>query len=85
MYDYNTEKPKLFTDEGQRVFLKVRDRVKELLNESGAFRLSFALKDIDGEAWLRMAYIDRLVEIGEIQEVPIKGVSGQNRVFIEAI
>jgi len=33
MYNYLVEKPKIFTEQGQKEFLKVRDRAKKLLNE----------------------------------------------------
>jgi len=41
-YNYATEKPKIFTEKGQREFLKVRDHVKYLLNKAGAFRMKEA-------------------------------------------
>jgi len=83
-YNYEVEKQKIFTDVGQREFLKVRDRVKKLLDEAGAFMILAALKDISGEAWTMMAYVDRLVELGEIREITSANVAGQNRVFIRA-
>lgn len=33
MYDYKIERKKIFTEEGQKTFLKIRDNVKELLKE----------------------------------------------------
>jgi len=84
MYNYDTEKDKIFTDEGQREFIKVRDRARNLLDESGAFKLFSALKDITGDTWQMMAYVDRLVEIGEIKEITGNEVAGQDRVFISA-
>ena len=84
MYNYDTEKNKIFTDEGQREFIKVRDRARNLLDESGAFKLFFALKDITGVTWQMMAYVDRLVEIGEIKEITGNEVAGQDRVFVAA-
>jgi len=82
MYNYNDEKHKIFTDEGQREFIKVRDRGKKLLDDGGAFMLFSALKDISGDSWQMMAYIDRLVEIGEIKEITGNEVAGQDRVFV---
>ena len=35
MYSYQRERPNLFTEEGQRMFLKIRDRVKSLLGQAG--------------------------------------------------
>ena len=82
MYNYNEEKHKIFTEEGQREFIKVRDRAKKLLDEGGAFKMFSALKDISGDAWQMMAYVDRLVELGEIREITENEVAGQNRVFV---
>ena len=82
MYKYEDEKPKIFTDKGQRNFIKVRDRVKKLLEESGAFMMFSALKDISGDSWEMMAYVDRLVELKEIREITTDGVPAQHRVFV---
>jgi len=83
-YDYQTEKPKLFTDEGQRLFLKIRDKVKRLLGAAGAFRLGNAMQNISGDGWTIIACVDRLVELDEIRELHRSvSVDGQDRVFIE--
>lgn len=84
MYNYEIEKQKMFTDQGQRNFIKVRDRAKRLLAESGAFMMFAALEDISGESFEMMAYVDRLVELGEIKEITPAGVIGQDRVFVAA-
>jgi hypothetical protein len=60
----------LFTDKGQVIFLKVRDRVKELLRTAGAFRMHAAIGGIEGSSWQLIACIDRLVELGEIVQCP---------------
>jgi len=39
MYDYKTEREKIFTEEGQVMFLGIRDRTKGLLAKAGAARL----------------------------------------------
>lgn len=84
MYIYEEHRHKIFTDEGQREFLRVRDRAQALLKNAGAFKLFSAASDISGDTWTMMAYVDRLVEIGEIVEVT-EGmcVAGQDRVFVE--
>ena len=83
-YDYNTEKPKILTDEGQRTFIKVRDEAMRLLREAGAFEMFKPLKGVTGDNWTAMAYIDRMVEIGDIREVPQSGIAAQDRVFVKA-
>ncbi len=81
-YKYEIEKPKILTDEGQRIFLKVRDRVHRLLDEAGAVMLHCAIKGETGDGWTLMAYVDRMVELGEIKEITNAQVAGQHRVFV---
>jgi hypothetical protein len=82
MYSYDAEKHKIFIDEGQRRFLKVRDEANRLLDEAGAFKIFKALKGISGDTWEMMAHVDRLVELGEIIEITGPNVAGQDRVFV---
>lgn len=79
-YDYKFEKPKLFTEEHQADFLKVRDNVNRLLRDAGAFRLEEAIKGITGSSWTMIAMVDRLLELKEIEEVPTNGFL-QHRIF----
>lgn len=83
MYSYQAERDKLFTERGQRVFLKVRDNAHRLLAESGAFMMTYAWKD-DGatDTWMSLACVDRLVELGEIREITNGNCAGQHRVFV---
>lgn len=82
MYKYEDIRPKLFTEKAQKDFLKVRDNVSALLSVSDCFRLQSALKGLYGDSWLQIAFVDRLVELGEIREITGEGVSGQDRVFV---
>lgn len=79
-YNYETEKSKLFTDEGQRHFLKIRDNAKELLTQAGAFKVD---KVISGDSWFCLACVDRLVELDELEELTGSAVAGQDRVFVK--
>ncbi len=67
-YNYQTERPRIFTEEGQIKFLDVRDKVKEMLKQAGAFRLNEL--STSGDSWLTLACVDRLVELKEI--VPLR-------------
>ena len=80
-YKYHVEKAKIFTDEGQRKFLKIRDKVQRLLEEAGAFTMGKAIAG-EGGSWQEMACVDRLVEIGEIQEITNVDVFAQYRIFV---
>jgi hypothetical protein len=82
MYKYEDEREKIFTEDGQRDFIKVRDNVNNLLKTAGAFKMYPALNCINGDSWMAMAYIDRLVELGEIKEVTAGYTWGQDRVFV---
>ena len=82
MYNYNTQKPKIFTEDGQVTFIKIRDNVKRLLEVAGAVRAIEAWDGICGDHWIMLACLDRLVELGEIRELQILGCWGQYRVFI---
>jgi hypothetical protein len=83
-YSYEAERYKVFTDEGQRTFLKVRDKAAKLLEEAGAVR-SGKLLMISGanDTWELMACMDRLIELGEIKEITGPEVWGQDRIFVK--
>ena len=68
-YQYTKELERLFTDEGQRTFLLIRDRVQRLLQQAGACTMGKAIYGSTGDTWLMMACVERLVELGEIEEV----------------
>ena len=54
-YDYQKERPGLFTDEGQRMLLSVRDRTQRMLAASGAARLQEMIKGETAEAFYSTA------------------------------
>jgi hypothetical protein len=81
-YDYTAEKPRLFTDQGQRVFLQIRDRAHKLLEEAGAFREDRVERGVSTpDSWFAIACLDRLVELGELKELTGPMAAGQDRVF----
>lgn len=81
-YTYERQRQGLFTDEGQRKFLEIRDHVHGLLKQAGAFRMQEAMIG-SGDSWLMLACVDRMVELGEIRELAQFGsVAGQHRVFV---
>lgn len=84
MYNYQEEKKDLLTEDGIKTLLKIRDRVKHLLNEAGAFRMEHAFKGASGSTWTMMACIDFMVEQGEISECKHSNINaGQNRIFTD--
>ena len=83
-YNYQTQRANLFTEEGTRLFLKVRDHTRELLKNGGAVRLQEAAFG-QGDPWDAIACLDRMVELGELREVIQQGqVPGQYRIFVSA-
>lgn len=83
MYDYKEEVHKIYTDEGMKTFLAVRDNMNRKLSTSGAVRMSEATDCACGDGWTLMACVDRMVELGEILEITDESYAGQDRVFIK--
>lgn len=83
MYDYEIERKRVFTEDGQVTFLAIRDNIKKLLELSGAVRFEQAIKGIAGDSFLMIACIDRLVELGELEEITPDGEVTSCRVFVE--
>jgi len=76
MYEYKNFREQIFTEEGQRNFLKVRDHVKKLLAMAGCFTIDKAISVLSGDSWQNMAYVDRLIELGEIHEISKNNMYG---------
>lgn len=86
MYKYEDFKKEIFTEDGQVMFLKIRDNANILLKKSEAFSMNAVIKVVSGDTWKMMACVDRLIELGEIKEITDQNkVSGQNRVFVHGI
>ena len=70
MYDYKDYKPELFKEENQEDFLKIRDGIKATIQIAGCITMDKAIGfGKRGDSWLHMAMVERLVELGEIEEV----------------
>jgi len=80
-YQYSVERENLFTDKGQRRFISIRDNVNQLLKQAGAVRMDKAIATVTGDSWGMLACVDRMVELGELLELPTNG-HGQDRVFV---
>ena len=72
-YEYILLRSQVFSDEGQRMFLKMRDTAKELFVKAGACRLERLMASVSGDSWLMLACADRLVELGEAKYVYCEG------------
>jgi hypothetical protein len=83
MYNYENEKPKLFTPEGFVMLRAIEKNVERHLKSAGAFMASKAWEGITGDSWLMLAALDYLVEIHELLDVsPAQSTWAQNRVYI---
>ncbi len=68
MYDYKTERPFVFTDNGRRMLLRILKRAETLIARAGVVRLDKLM--VGGDSWNMLACIDRLVELDELRYVP---------------
>ena len=84
MYKYSELKANILTDDGQRMFLAIRDKTQRLLKLSGAARCEEMMSGNSGSSWDMLACVDRMVELGEIREITSGNVAGQHRVFVSA-
>lgn len=81
MYKYEEQKPRIFEEQNQEQFLKIRDNAQRLLREAGAARLDAIIRGNTGDSWIALACVDRLLELRELKELPTDGAT-QHRVFI---
>jgi hypothetical protein len=81
MYSYQTERARVFTEDGQVQFLKIRDNAKRLLDQSGAATLGKLIANVSGDSWVHLACVDRLVELGELRRVTKDGAT-QDHVYV---
>lgn len=84
MYKYSELKPNILTDDGQKLFLAIRDNTHRLLKMAGAARCEEMIRGNCGSLWDMLACVDRMVELGEIREVTNGNEVGQYRVFVSA-
>lgn len=83
-YDYEQEKPKVFTDEGQRMLLKIRDAACRLTTMAGSVRYWELIQSakVTGDSWLMIACVDGLVELRELKEIKYMNAITQFRIFV---
>ncbi len=86
MYKYSEHKEALLTDDGQRMFIRGRDEVLKLLSDNGDSVLMGRAMELfrANDSWLKMACVDRMVEIRDLREISGDNVAAQHRVFVRA-
>jgi len=86
-YQYQNERKFVFTEEGQVLFLKIRDTMQKHFKEAGASRMQELMSSPKTgcfSSWEFMACVDRLVELKEITEITPPDTMGQYRVFVRS-
>lgn len=70
-YTYQNEKSAVFTEEGQKMFLRIRDWLQIHLALTGAARVGDVVTRAggSGDSFTMLACIDRLIELKELQWV----------------
>lgn len=82
MYVYENHRSYTFTEEGQKMFLSIRDNAQKLCRLAGCATMEMIIRGQVGSSWDMLACVDRLKELGELIEVyQINGVPGQYRIF----
>ena len=83
MYSYEKEKERIFTQEGMKDFIKVRDHVIRVLKTSGVIDMGHAMSVVTGDSWYMMALVDHMVVMGDIYEVKHENCCwAQHRIFV---
>lgn len=81
-YEYRVERPKIFREENQKMFLAVRDNAHRLCKLAGVATMEKIISGQAGDSWEMLACVDRLVELGELVEIPNSVcTAGQYRIF----
>lgn len=92
-YTYAEFRPKLFTEEGVELLTTVRNKAKELIAFSGAFRLGTLISAVCGgkpsswvDSWMVLAAVDYMIEKEELVRcLPENSTWAQYQVFIDRV
>lgn len=83
-YNYNEEKPKVMTPDGQKMLFSIRRQMERLIKLAGVVTLAKAIERVSGDSWTMIACVDYLVELGEFKEVELKSEhAAQERIFTD--
>lgn len=82
-YNYQNLKSEIITDEGQKILMQTWEKIRKILEISETITMGKAMAIVGCcDSWTQMAYIDRLVELGYLDEIKISHhVAGQHRTF----
>jgi len=80
-YRYAGQRPRLFLEENQQAFLRTRDKALKLCDLAGCVMMSKLFGE-GNDNLIEMAFVDRLIELGELQEIPQTNARSQDRIFV---
>jgi hypothetical protein len=72
-YSYEREKAAIYTPEGLKMLVDLRDQIRAKCKSSGAVR--FDAISFSGDSWTALACLDFMIERGDLKRV----TEGQNR------
>lgn len=82
-YNYAAQRCHVFTEDGIRDTLKIRDAAFKHCANAGAVRMDKLLSLCSGDNWRHIACVDFLVENNDLREITAPGsCAGQHRVFV---
>ena len=87
MYDYKECRKEIFTENGVKLLIEVKDLIESYLEVSEAFKMNAVLKSLTGDCWTMMACVDYFVEMGLIKEIDQSlgdNIHSQGRVFVKS-
>ena len=66
------------------MLFKIQNNVRNALKIAGAVRMQEAWRGVSGDVWVMLACVDKLVELGHLNEVVTAGYRrlGPHRVFV---
>ena len=83
MYNYETQRQFVFTEEGVKKLLETKDEALQLIADAGCV-MSGKLFVGTGNSWDNMACWDYLIEIGVLREIKQQRTPvGQCRIFVK--
>lgn len=82
MYDYQTERPHIFSDTGMEECLKIRENITRLCRQSGACTIEKAIACVTGSNWRHLAIVDYLAEKGHIRIITDEFMRTQDNIIV---
>jgi hypothetical protein len=83
-YNYELQRHEIFSEDGIKTLVKMRDKAKELIKVAGAARADKIMSATMGDSWTMLAALDYMVETGDLYRVTAERTTmGQHQIFTE--